>query len=212
MQTRHSFAACACACAVAVFLPRLQGASRSEARVPAPEPDRIVTLWANDDLRSSFDFRNGREGGRIVDGEIRLEAAQLVFDVFQEDHFTFGFTRDERVDLIDLGAAYVPPFDKATDRAPEFAVSIFHSLHLDGSQLSYVEPNGRVVRLKDAGRIQGLLPSQGLHQLEPKVGHTYVLRAELEGVGKSEMLFKLHVVDHRPGRSVTFRWGRLQRF
>ena len=44
--------------------------------------ERLVTLYAHDDLQSSFDFRAGLPGAHVVDGEVRLERAQLAFNVF----------------------------------------------------------------------------------------------------------------------------------
>ncbi len=189
--------------AVAGFQP--DGSQDSQRQAPDP----VVTLYARDDLRSSFDFRNGREGGRIVDGEILLDDAQIVFDVFQEGMLSFGFTRDERVRIIDLGPAYVPGLERATDHAPKFSVSIFHTLFLSGSQFSYLGATGRILRSKEAGPILDPLPGEGLYHVAPEVGHTYLLRAKHTGVSRSELLVKFQIIDVRPRRSLTMRWARL---
>ena len=67
---------------------------------PQAQPEEgLVTLYARDDLASSFDFRSGTAGGRVVDGEIRLTDAQLAYGAFLRDQLSFGLVRNERVDI-----------------------------------------------------------------------------------------------------------------
>ena len=149
----------------------------------APAESQVVTLYANDDLLSSYHFGRGTAGGRVEDGEIVLNDAQLAFHVFADDMISFGFLRDERVNVIDLGALYVPGDERAVDRAPKFALSLFHTLFKDGPQLSYLGAGGNRLRHKEANRILGPLPPEGLYHIEPRVGHTYLLRAMRKGIG-----------------------------
>lgn len=183
------------------------GGDRPES--PDPRSGGLVTLYAHDDLACSFDFRGGRAGGRVQDGEIRLESAQLAYDVFEPGHLSVGFADDERVALLDLGAAYVPPQRRPSDGAREFGLALFHTLQLDGSRFTYSVPGGSRRAVPAADGILGLLPLRGeLTHLAPEVGHTYLLRATREGRAGNDDLFKLHVVAHRPGESLTLRWAR----
>jgi hypothetical protein len=173
------------------------------------EESSIATLLAQDDLACAFDFRAGRSGGRIEDGEIRLEDAQLAFGAFARDRMTVGFVHDEHAALLDLGILYVEPDVRARDGAAEFAVSAFHTLAFDGTRFSYRGPGEDVRFLDQADRILGPLPS-GPRELAPVVGHVYLLRVRRDDARATDELFKLEVIDFQPGRSLTIRWARLQ--
>lgn len=186
------------------------GALQSD--VDPVEPDLgpvpgIVTLWARDDLLSSFDFRSGGPGARVEAGEIVLDDAHMTFDVFAADMLSFGYQRDELVDILDLGEVYVNGRERVRDRAPKFAISLFHTLFLDGARFSYREAGGRVVRLDHANRIFATLPPEGLYHVRPQVGHTYLVRIRPRGPSAVDELAKFQVVDLEPGRSLTIRWA-----
>lgn len=168
----------------------------------------IVTLYANDDLLSSFDFRSGSAGGRVFDGEVRLDAAQIAFGLFAAGQISFGFTRDERVDVLDLGPVVVPPRTRARDRAEEFPLSIFHTLFLADNGFAFVGPGGDVDPYDRADRILTLVPTQELRHIEPHVGHTYLLRVRRNGTSMDE-LFKFQVIGLLPEHSLTIRWARV---
>jgi hypothetical protein len=166
----------------------------------------IVTLYANDDLQSSFDFRGGGPGGRLVGGEVRLDGAQIVFDVFAAGHISFGFTRDERVEVLDLGSVLVPPEPRARDRAEEFPISIFHTLFRDDNGFALVGPGGDPDPYGRADRILTAPLKQGMRHVEPFVGHTYLLRVRRNDTSADE-LFKFQVIGIVPEHSLTFRWA-----
>lgn len=178
---------------------------------PAQEAttEGLVTLYAGDDLQSSFDFRRGLPGGQVFDGEVELSNAQIAYDVFAPDRISFGFVRDERIEVLDLGDIVVPPQVRARDRALAFPISLFHTLSKRGSSFVYLGPGGDVHAFDPADRILGGTPGLGLRHVEPHVGHTYLVRARLEGVGLPDELYKFEIVDHLPGHSVTLRWGRV---
>lgn len=180
------------------------GAEEEQGREPEPG---IVTLWARDDLRSSFDFRTGGPGARVEAGEIVLDDAHMVFDVFAADMLSFGYQRDELVNIIDLGEVYVHERERARDRAPKFAISLFHTLFLDGAHFAYLEPGGRAFRLEHANRIFAAPASDGLYHVRPEVGHTYLVRTRRRGLSAADQFAKFQVVDHEPGRSLTIRWA-----
>ena len=169
----------------------------------------VVTLYAEDDLLSSFSFSGGCAGGRIVDGELVLDDAQMAFDVFAENMITFGFVRDARTRILDLGDVSVPPRERAVDRAPKLPTSLFQTLFLSGAHFSYLDPTGREHRFKDASEIMNALPTEGIYHLEPIVGHTYLVRTNRKGEGTPDELAKFQVIDFRPGRSLTIRWANI---
>lgn len=169
----------------------------------------LVTLYANDDLQSSFDFRSGRPGGQVQRGEIRLERAQIAFDVLAADQISFGFVRDERVEVLDLGALFVPPQTRSRDPAIEFPVSILHSLFFDGVRFGYLGPGGDRHPLEEADRILGALPPESLRHLTPLVRHTYLVRVHTEGLGLREEFYAFQVVDLVPEQRLTLRWVAL---
>lgn len=172
-------------------------------------PEGLITLYAGDDLQSSFDFRRARPGGQVLDGEVELQNAQIAYDVFAPDRISFGFVRDERVEVLDLGGIVVPPQIRARDRAGSFPISLFHTLARRGSSFYYLGPGGDPHAFDAADRILGGLPAPGLRHVEPHVGHTYLVRARLEGVGQADEFYKFEIVGHLPGHSLTLRWGRV---
>ncbi|NOT32459.1 MAG: hypothetical protein HOP15_18595 [Planctomycetes bacterium] len=174
---------------------------------PPHERAGLVTLFAHDDIQSSFDFRQGRAGGHILDGEVRLESAQLAFDVFAREQVSFGFVRDERVELLDLGELRVAPSVRARDRAEEFPIALFHTLAFEGARFSYLGPGGDVLALDLAGRLLGPLPLEGIRHVEPRVGHTYLMRVRRKGSRLADELFKFQVVALVHGHSLTIRWA-----
>jgi hypothetical protein len=169
----------------------------------------LLTLYAGDDLRSSFSLRQGGNAARIVDGEIDLDGVHIVFDVFESDMLTFGFLKNERVNVLDLGPVYVNEVSHATDRSPKFPISVFHTLYVDGGRFAYRGPGDSLERHEPADWIFDTMPGRGYYHLEPVEGHTYVIRTKRMGVGEREMLGKLQIVDFRPGHSLTIRWSRI---
>lgn len=168
----------------------------------------IATLYANDDLLSSFDFRSGSAGGRLVEGEVRLESAQIAFGLFEAGMVSFGFTLDERVEVMDLGPVIVPPEARARDRAVEFPISIFHTLSRDDNGFTYVGPGGDLDPYRPADVILKAVLIQGVRHFEPRVGHTYLLRVRRNDTTDDE-LFKFQVIGLLPEHSLTFRWARI---
>lgn len=187
----------------------LLGSPAEPSEPAAQAPGGIVTLYARDDLACAFDFRTGKVGASILEGEVSLDHAQLLYDVFEPGFLSFGFTDRERVAVLDLGEVYVPPQDRATDRSLEYPVALFHTLFVDGPRFFYLGPGRSLHRFEDADRILGSTPREGLAHVAPVVGHTYVLRTKREGVGGTDELFKFHVVAIRPRESVTLRWARV---
>lgn len=168
----------------------------------------IVTLYAHDDLQSSFDFRSGWAGGRVFDGEVHIEAAQIAFDLFAPGEISIGFTRDERVDALDLGPVVVPPQTRVRDRAEEFPISLFHTLFLGDNGFAYVGPGGDVDPYERADRILTAPATQGIRHFAPEVGHVYLLRARRNDSSVIE-LFKFQVIGLLPEHSLTIRWARV---
>jgi hypothetical protein len=171
----------------------------------------IVTLYAHDDLLSTFSIHTGGAGAQIVEGEVRLDDAQLAFDLFAEDMFSFGFISDELVNVVDLGPQVVEPHRRGQDIAPKFPVSLFHTLYLDGAKFSYAGPGGTLLRHSPAERILDPMPRHGMYHVQPVVGNTYLLRSNRSGgSSRADELVKFVVVDFQPGHSVTLRWAPLR--
>ena len=169
----------------------------------------LVTLFAADDLACSINLRTGEYGGRIVDGEVALDRAQLLYDVFAAEMLSFGFAHDEVVNVIDLGPLMVPDQTLANDVSLKFPISVFHTLTVEGKRLVYQDAGGAFVRLREGGDIFKVAP-RGLRHLEPTVGNTYVVRFErLRGEDRGDRMAKFQVVEHRPGESLTLRWQSL---
>ncbi len=184
----------------------------SGARAPgmkAGDESRIVTLYAHDDLQSSFDFTEGGNGATLWNDEIVLDDAQIAFHVFAENMISYGFVRNAPTMVLDLGEVYVPELVRAQDWAPKLPISLFHTLFLDGAHFSYREPGGRAHRLKEAGRILNNLPPEGLYHLEPRIGHTYLVRTNRRGSKTPDEYAKFQVIDFQPDRSLTIRWANL---
>lgn len=184
--------------------PLLLGPQEAQATSPA---GGIVTLYAWDDLASSYSFRNGTEGGRVVDGEVRLEDAQIAYDVLAPGQLSFGLTRDERVELLDLGEVTVPPQSRSQERTTEIPAALFHTLFTTGTSFYYVGPGGERHPYVAADAVLAGTPREGLRHIIPEIGHTYVMRVRQKGVGFRDELYKFEIVDHQPSRFLTLRWS-----
>jgi hypothetical protein len=178
---------------------------RAQESAPAPSAG-VVTLYAADDLLSSFDFRSGTAGGRLENGEVRLDSAQILFDKLVAGRLSFGFTRDERVEILDLGDATIAPEVRSRDRAVELPIAVFHTLRHTDNGFAIVAPGGDVDPYDSADRILGPPPTVGVHHIEPLVGHTYVVRVRRNQTSRDEF-FKFEVIGLLPCHSVTLRWA-----
>lgn len=182
------------------------------ARAPVPQEsvatDGLITLYQHDDLASSLDFRSGAHGGRVLGGQLDLSAAQLAYGTFEPGLLAFGFVADEAVQVVDLGPQEVEPTATARDLALKAPLSVFHTLGFAGRRLTYLSPQGSYVRLGTGNAVFDV-PRQGLQFVEPIVGHSYAVRYQRTRGDRSDMLAKFLVVEHRPGESVTLRFGNI---
>jgi len=197
----RSLGACLLACSLALV-------PRDHRDDQVGEASAVVTLYAHDDLLSSFDFRGGGAGGRLVDGEVHLDRAQIAYGLFAPGLVSFGFSLDERVEVMDLGPVVVRPEARARDRTEEFPISVFHTLFRDHNGFAFVGPGNDVDPFDPADRIMNVVLSPGVRHFEPVIGHTYVLRVRRNGTSKDE-LFKFLVVDIVAEQSLTIRWARV---
>lgn len=177
---------------------------------PAAADEDLVTLWAQDDLRATFDFAGGASGAKIVGGELILDDCQLAFHLFAENQVAVGFVRQSAAAILDLGDLRVAGVKASSDRAPKPALSVFHTLRRDGSRIVYDGALGKTQRLHEAERVLSATPAEGLRTFIPEVGHTWLMVFRPEGLrGREEIVVKLLVVDVQAGRSLTFRWSRI---
>jgi hypothetical protein len=190
-----------------VLVPFLLAQPPQETQFASPS---IVTLYARDDLQSSFDFRGGSAGGRVVRGEVRLDAAQIIYDVLEPGRISYGFTRDERVEILDLGDVSVPPEPRARDRAVEIPLSVVHTVCLTDSGFSIVSPGNDLDPFQSADRILGPPPPVGVRHIDPLLGHTYLVRVRRNRSSDDEF-FKFRVIDLVPEHSLTIRWATVPR-
>jgi hypothetical protein len=168
----------------------------------------LITLYEHDDVASSFSFRTGEHGGRVIDGQIELGAAQLVYGSFATGLISFGFGADEAVNVVDLGTAKVDVLSAPSDAALKFPVGIFQTLGVSGRRLTFQQANGSQVRL-GAGNAVFDVPRRGLQHVEAIVDHVYAIRFQRTRGDRRDMLAKFQVVEHRPGESVTLRWANI---
>lgn len=168
----------------------------------------LITLYEHDDLASSLDFRAGDHGGRVVDGQIQLADAQLVYGSFSTGLLSFGFAADEAVSVVDLGAAEVEYNASANDAALKYPISVIPTLGVSGRRLTFQEANGAHVRLGTGNAVFDV-PRRGLQHIEPVLDHCYVIRYQRTRGDRRDMLAKFQVVEHRPGESITLRWANI---
>lgn len=181
-------------------------ASQEDASAPAIG---LITLYQHDAVTSSLDFRTGRHGGQVFDGEVQLGAAQLVYGAFTPGQLSFGFGADEAVNVVDLGPAIVEPARLAQDAALKFPISVFDTLSASGRRLVFQPAgSGTLVRLNGGNEVFAV-PQRGLSSFEPKVGHCYAIRYQRTRGDRSDNLGKFYVVEHRPGESVTLRFAHI---
>lgn len=175
---------------------------------PVTPTGGLITLYEQDDVASSLDFRSGGHGGRIVNGQIELVDAQLVYGSFATGLLSVGFAVDEAVNVVDVGEAEVEFVASASDAALKFPISAFHTLSVSGRRLTFQPANGSQVRLGSGNAVFDV-PKRGLQHIEPQVDHCYVIRYQRTRGDRRDMLAKFQVVEHRPGESITLRWANI---
>lgn len=175
---------------------------------PAAPQGGLITLYEHDDVASSLDFRTGNHGGRVVDGQIELVDAQLVYGSFATGLLSFGFAADEAVNVVDLGPSEVDAVSSAHDAALKYPISAFHTMSASGRRLTFQPANGSQVRL-GAGNAVFDVPKRGLQHVEAQLDHCYVIRYQRTRGDRRDMLAKFQVVEHRPGESITLRWANI---
>jgi hypothetical protein len=170
----------------------------------------VVTLFANDEVRSAFSFALGDYGVEIADGEAVLDRAQIAFGIFEKDKLSVGFVRDEGARVVDLGDLTVPGYAVPADRAYHPPISVLYTLFVQSNTLCYRGPLGKTYRLSSADSVFFTLPPDGVRSFEPKVGHTYVMRYAPQGGQSTQQRFaKFRVIDFEPGRWITLRWASM---
>ena len=182
--------------------------------VPTPPADAtdsgVVTLIAQDDLRSSYSFRSGSHSAFLDDSELHLEGTQVVFHRLGSNKLSFGYAKREHAQAVDLGATYVSPIVRVGDEAVKPPASIYHTLFRDGGNVAYREPLGRKVTYKDLhGFLNGSVPA-GAGAIDPIPGHVYLLRfKDRVGENRFDRVVKLQVLEFIPDQRLTFRWAWL---
>ncbi len=171
----------------------------------------LVTLYASDDLLSSFSFSTGTHAARIEDGELILDDTQITFDILDRDCVTYGYVENQLIEIVDLGDPVVEGAEMPSDRSPKPPLSIFHTLFLKDGQVSYRGPIRRTYRFREGQAIFNSLPPERVRCFVPQVGHVYLLRYKIQGVPDDRrMLVKFRVIDYRPGETLTLRWAPLE--
>jgi hypothetical protein len=193
-------------CLLALSLSALSFLAASSEDAPS---SGIATLYARDDLLSSFDFRSGGPGAKVWDGEVDLGSAQIVYDVLARGCLSIGFSLDERVDVLDLGEVRIPPRERSRDRQVEFPISLFHTLEVRDEGFVFQAAGGDRDPYAAADRILSATPTTGLRHFEPQLGHTYLLRIRRNNRSENEV-YKFEPIGILPGHSLTLRWGRVQ--
>jgi hypothetical protein len=170
----------------------------------------VVTLYANDEVRSAFSFASGEYGVDIADGEAVLDRAQIAFSLFEKDKLSVGFVRDQGARVVDLGDLTVAGYPVPADHAIHPPISILYTLFVQSNTLYYRGPLGKVYRLSSGDSVFYTLPPDGVRSFEPKLGHTYVMRYAPQGSQSAQQRFaKFRVVDFEPGRWITLRWANM---
>ena len=77
----------------------------------------------------------------------------------------------------------------------------------DGADFLYVDAGGHVRPWEPADRILRGPPPAGVRHVEPRLGHTYLLRVRRDDAGSADELFKFQVIALQPGHSITLRWA-----
>ena len=181
--------------------------STGQARQDDHRPgDQLITLFAMDDETCSFSFSQRRFGG-IAEGRLFLDDTEILYDRYQPGHLSFGYVRDSRVNLIDLGDERIATGSMPSDRAPRVPISVYSRLFLDGGRVKYIDAYNNAKAHRNAQKVLHQFgPEQTIHA-DPQVGSTYLLRYRT-AFGQSETV-RFRIIDHEPGRFVTLRWALL---
>jgi len=166
----------------------------------------VVTLLAADDLNVSYSFEEGQHG-EIVDGRLALERTQVLYDRYKPGHLSFGYVRDEKLSLVDLGYERVEAGHQPTDLAPRTPLGVFHSLFIDDGRFYYLDASGLRHHHPVAQKVLRQFPPEIITHVEPQLGATILIRYRTRAMPfKQTSVVKMQVIDVEPGRYVTLRW------
>lgn len=185
---------------------------------PVPSPvaqegvsGQLVELWARDAVACSLDATTGSSGSTILEGQLDLSDATVVYDRLESEHLTVGLARNSLLALVNLGPLEVIPRPDPRARGPRLAASVFHSIRREGDKIVFDTPGAPGRELRDASRILTTSLEGGPFHWKPTVGDTVLLRYLKGGRHATEaQLVKFLVVSHEPGERVTLRWQRLR--
>ncbi|MEW6745693.1 MAG: hypothetical protein AB1486_23330 [Planctomycetota bacterium] len=186
-------------------------ASFTPGQEPVPQGDSfLVQLSAVDELAAALSFDTGGHGATVQDGQLILDNAHMVYNLFAEHKLTLGFVRKQLVRVVELDDLKVEGFARPEDFAPRLPLSFFHTLTIEGKQVVYRGPMNRTYRLKEAEKIFQTLPPEGLVHIDPQIGRTYLVRfAPRDAQNSQDAFVKFRVVDIEPGRFITLRFARI---
>ena len=156
-----------------------------------------TTFYAQDPLRSTFDFERNAYGGVVQDGSIVNAGAHLAFGTYEANAFTAGIQGGERAVLLDLG----------TD--DEVAARIGVSQTVGGGQgfAALTVADARSFNDPEASRVftDAAAPRASV---TAAVSHVYVLRVVRDD-GRPDLLVKMLAVLVDAGRTAQIQWIRL---
>jgi hypothetical protein len=186
----------------ALIVAGLLGLSNGgDATARLQDKSHVTTLYAVDDVIDSWSFSEGRPGTVCHDGRLFNRNSQLKFERYGGD-LVSGIEGGSIARILDIGDL----------RIGGSLSSVYHGLTREDHVVvakSVVKDESANIAAVTAERRFELAPGKGLAKATAKNGHVYLLRIDENSVTTKPVFVALRILDHEPGRYVTFRWRLL---
>ncbi|CAF1204564.1 unnamed protein product [Adineta steineri] len=198
---------------ISTFYLTVYPSIKEKKHTPSTNPiqkDNTVTLYAIHPTRHSFCFRDGQNGGIIINWAVYNRCNDLDFNNYYTGYFTVGVGSGRAGTIIDLGSR------DDLQKKYEYQETVGHGQ----GYASIHRTNKTLLILKDSYRnhtFQAMDESAALFRdtsssfsIRVILGHVYALRITDTYKHKSERVVKMLVLAYQPNESVTIQWEILK--
>lgn len=164
----------------------------------SPGREGVVTLYAFDEMQSTFGFVSNSFGYANINGRYHNKTSHIGYHRWRANSLTVAIEGSDSASVRDIG----------DPRDYDHNVSIFHSIAWTGVKFDLSE----VGYSKTKSRVSMELPEPTASTLsfDVNIGHIYIARlVTTMNSQRIHIPLVLRVLSSIPGQSVTFRWRYL---
>ncbi|CAF1122272.1 unnamed protein product [Adineta steineri] len=198
---------------ISTFYLTMYPSNKGKKHTPSTNPiqkDNTVTLYAIHPTRHSLCFRDGQNGGIIINWAVYNRCNDLDFNSYYTGYFTVGVGGGRAGTIIDLGSR------DDLQKKYQYQETVGHGQ----GYASIHRTNKTLLILKDSYQnhtFQAMDESAALFRdtsssfsVRVILGHVYALRIIDTYKHKSERVVKMLVLAYQPNESVTIQWEILK--